>query len=87
MTAPTEIPATYWAALLSDLTSRGVPTDNVELVSARPVTWPNGALGCPTPGMAYTQMVTNGYQVVVQVAGKAYDYRFGNSATPRLCQP
>jgi hypothetical protein len=86
MSAPTGIPATHWAALLSDLATRGVPTDGVEVVSARSVTWPSGALGCPKPGMVYTQMVTDGYQVVVRVGGKTYDYRFGMSATPRLCQ-
>ena len=86
MTPPTGIPATHWAALLSDLAARGVSTDGIELVTARAVTWPSGALGCPKPGMAYTQMVTNGYQVVVKVAGRTYDYRYGTSATPRLCE-
>jgi hypothetical protein len=86
MTAPTGIPATHWAALLSDLASRGVSTDGLEVVTARAVTWPSGALGCPKPGMAYTQMVTEGYQVVVHVGGRTYDYRYGMSSTPRLCE-
>ncbi len=86
MTAPTGIPATHWAALLGDLANRGVSTDGLEVVTARAVTWPNGALGCPKPGMAYTQMVTDGYQVVVTVDGKTYDYRYGTTATPRLCE-
>ena len=87
MTAPPGIPATHWTALLSDLAARGVSTDGIEVVVAQAVTWPNGALGCPKPGIAYTQMVTNGYQVVVSVGGKRYDYRFGSTATPRLCTP
>jgi hypothetical protein len=86
MTAPSGIPATHWAAVLTDLSSRGVSTDGVEVVTARAVTWPSGALGCPKPGMAYTQVVTNGYQVVVTAGGKRYDYRFGTTATPRLCE-
>ena len=86
MTAPTGIPATHWAALLSDLASRGVSTAGLEVVTARAVTWPSGALGCPKPGMAYTQMVTEGYQVVVHVGGRTYDYRYGMSSTPRLCE-
>ena len=85
MTAPTGIPATHWAAVLSDLTTRGIVTEGIEVVTARAVTWPNGALGCPKPGMAYTQMVIDGYQVVVTVGGKTYDYRFGATATPHLC--
>jgi len=86
MDVPTGIPATHWTALLTDLVDRGVSTDGLEVVSARAMTWPNGALGCPKPGMAYTQMVTAGYQVVVKAGQKTYDYRFGTSATPRLCQ-
>jgi len=31
-------------------------------------------------------MVTDGYQVVVTVDGKTYDYRYGTTATPRLCE-
>lgn len=86
MTAPTGIPATHWAAVLSDLAARGIATEGIAVVTARAVTWPNGALGCPKPGMAYVQMIINGYQVVVSVAGKAYDYRFGSTATPSLCE-
>jgi hypothetical protein len=85
MTAPTGIPATHWAALLGDLASRSVSSDGLEVVTARAVAWPNGALGCPKPGMAYTQMVTDGYQVVVRAGGRTYDYRFGMSSAPRLC--
>ncbi len=87
MSAPSGIPAGYWAALLDDLATRGASLDPLEVVSARPVTWPDGALGCPKPGIFYTQMVVNGYQVVVRAAGRTYDYRFGGSPSPRLCEP
>jgi len=73
--------------VIDDLSSRGIATDAVEVVMARAVTWPNGAWGCPKPGMAYTQMVVNGYQLVVKAAGRTYDYRFGSGDAPRLCQP
>lgn len=72
--------------MLSDLETRRVSTVGLEVVTARAVTWPSGALGCPKPGMAYIQMVIDGYQVVVTAGGKTYDYRFGASATPRLCE-
>ena len=32
-------------ALLTDLVARGVSTDGLEVVTARAMTWPNGALG------------------------------------------
>jgi hypothetical protein len=63
-----------------------VATDGLEVVSARAVTWPNGGWGCPKPGMMYTQALVNGYQVVVKAGQRTYDYRFGASATPRLCE-
>ena len=75
-----------WAAIISDLTTRGVPADSVALVSARSVTWNDGALGCPQPGQSYTQAQVPGMQVVVSVGTVTYDYRFGRSDNPRLCQ-
>ncbi len=83
--AAESVPPKRWAAILGDLANRGVPTDAVELVSAESVTWPNGALGCPKPGVSYTQALVYGMKVVVSVAGTPYDYRFGNSDQPKLC--
>jgi hypothetical protein len=81
-----EVPPKRWAAIISDLTTRGVPTDSVALVSARSVTWNDGALGCPKPGQSYTQAQVPGMQVVVSVGAVTYDYRFGRSDNPQLCQ-
>jgi hypothetical protein len=47
--------------------------------------WPDGSLGCPQPGMLYTQVLTPGYQVVVEAGGEEYDYRMGRTGTFRLC--
>lgn len=76
---------TQWAAILTDLAERGVATADVELVSARQVTWNDGSLGCPKPGSSYTQALVPGMQVLVLAAGTQYDYRFGRSSVPRLC--
>lgn len=86
VSAPTSIPADHWAAILADLSARGVATDGLEVVSAKAVTWPNGAWGCPKQGSVYTQALVNGYQVVVKAGSRTYDYRFGSTATPRLCE-
>lgn len=81
-----EVPPKRWAAILGDLTTRGVPTDAVDLVSAKSVTWNDGSLGCPQPGQSYTQSLVPGMQVVVKVATVEYDYRFGRTDTPKLCR-
>ena len=78
--------AEQWAAILADLSGRGVAADTVELVSARQVTWNDGSLGCPKPGQSYTQALVPGMQVLVVAGGTHYDYRFGRSATPKLCE-
>lgn len=80
------VPPAKWAAILSDLSGRGVATDDVQLVSARSVTWNSGALGCPQPGRSYTQALVDGMQVVVSANGRQYDYRFGSSDNPKLCE-
>ena len=36
----------------------------------RPMTFPDGSLGCPEPGMAYTQMVVDGFKIVVEANGR-----------------
>lgn len=81
---PTTVPDAKWTAIEHDLTDRGV-AGTPSLVSAEAVTWPNGALGCPTPGAMYTQSLIDGMRVVVMVDGKTYDYRFGANDTPVLC--
>ena len=45
-----------------------------------------GALGCPIPGASYTQALVDGWQVVVKVGKTTYDYRFGSSSSPTLCE-
>jgi len=81
---PAVVPTARWNAILDDLDARGV-TGPADLVSAKAVTWQDGALGCPKPGVSYTQAIVEGMQVVVEVAGIAFDYRFGTGDTPLLC--
>ncbi|WP_239453288.1 MULTISPECIES: hypothetical protein [Microbacterium] len=78
------VPPARWDAIVADLAARGI-TGTPELVSSHAVTWRNGALGCPQPGMSYTQALVDGMRVVVVVDGTEYDYRFGRGDTPRLC--
>lgn len=52
----------------------GVTADQVQVVSAELVEWPDASLGCPRPGMAYAQVVTGGYKVMLSAQGKRYEY-------------
>ena len=84
VSVPSAIPPPKWAALVADLARRGVSAAPV-LVSVRDVTWPDGALGCPQPGIVYAQVLVEGLQVIVTAGGARYDYRFGRGDTPTLC--
>lgn len=81
-----DVPPKRWAAIIGDLTTRGIPTDAVSLVSATSVTWNDGSLGCPQPGQSYTQALVPGMHVVVKVGATEYDYRFGRTDNPQLCE-
>lgn len=83
---PVDVPTARWDAIVADLTTRGV-SGTPTLVSSEAVMWPDGSLGCPQPGMSYTQAVVEGMRVVVTADGKQYDYRFGASGdSPKLCE-
>ena len=64
-----------------------VDRDQLVIARAQSVVWSDGSLGCPEPGMEYTQALVNGYWVVVEAAGKKYDFRVGGGGSFRLCPP
>ena len=47
----------------------GVILDQVKVLTVESVTWSDGSLGCPEPGMMYTQALVRGYRVRVDAAG------------------
>ncbi len=82
-----EVPADILDAVVSDAATRtGVAVEDVAIVTQRAVAWPNGALGCPRPGVMYTQAIEPGYQVVVEAGGQRLDYRVGSAGIPSLCE-
>jgi hypothetical protein len=62
-----------------------VAREQLVIVRAEPVVWNDGSLGCPEPGMEYTQALVNGYWVVINAAGQSYDFRVGRGGSFRLC--
>jgi hypothetical protein len=63
----------------------GVTPDAVTVVSAEPMTFPNGGLGCEQPGMQYIQVQVDGYRVVLEARSMTYDYRGTWTSRPRRC--
>jgi hypothetical protein len=62
-----------------------VGREQLVIVRAEPVVWNDGSLGCPEPGMMYTQALINGYWVVIEAAGQTYDFRVGRGGSFQLC--
>ena len=62
-----------------------VPREQLIIVRAEAAVWNDGSLGCPEPGMQYTQALINGYWVVIRAAEHTYDFRVDRGGTFRLC--
>ena len=63
-----------------------VPVDQIEVLEARAVVWPDASLGCPQPGMRYRQVPMDGALIRLQVEGKVYEYHSGGGRDPFLCE-
>ncbi len=66
--------------------SEGVAHSEVELQLQQEVTWPNGAIGCPKPGMSYTQALVDGSRLVFTVQGTEYEFHSGQDRTYFYCE-
>ena len=73
-------------AAFTDLRDRlGDDQARIEVVSVDEVDWPDGSVGCPQPGMAYTQAIVNGTKIVLRHAGIRYNYHQGGSRPVFYC--
>ena len=62
-----------------------VPPDSVKVSSARQVTWRSGALGCPEPGMIYTDALVPGSVIYLQVDNMVHAYHAKFAGEPFYC--
>jgi len=73
-------------AATADLANRlGVGPDDITVVEARDVTWPDSSLGCPQPGQNYTQVLSEGFLVVLEVDGQQHEYHAGPDGRAFFC--
>jgi len=63
----------------------GVDTNQIRVIEARAVAWPDASLGCPQPEMAYAQVITPGYWVLLEADGKQYPYHTDQNGQIILC--
>lgn len=75
-----ELPRELRRAVVADAAKRlGVNENAVVLTRAERVAWNDGSLGCPQPGMGYSQALVPGYRVVARTADRELVYHTDES--------
>jgi hypothetical protein len=70
-----------------DLAQRlSVPISDISLVEAKEVTWSDGSIGCPQPGMMYAQVLMPGYLIKFKYDEREFEYHAGRGGSPIYCK-
>lgn len=84
---PAQLPESLVALLLADAARRtGLDLEALTVRESWRVTWNDGSLGCPQPGMNYTQALVQGWRALVQAGGQTLDYRIGGERYFIVCE-
>jgi hypothetical protein len=82
----TKTPAAMIEAALDDAANRSTTARaDIKVISEEAVTWPDGSLGCPQPGMLYTQALVPGYRIVLQAGEQTLNYHAMSRGKPVFC--
>jgi hypothetical protein len=82
-----ETPQGHFESVVDDMLSRsGGDRSAVQVLKSEAVEWPDGSLGCPQPGVMYTQAIVRGYHVILALGDETYDYRLSDRGSFVLCQ-
>lgn len=84
-TAPAAPEPLIRAALEDAARHTGLPVAQLRLIDATLVTWADGSLGCPEPGLMYPQMLVPGFRITIEAAGKRLDYHASKRGALLLC--
>jgi hypothetical protein len=80
------VPPEVRRAVVADAARRFKVAENlVVLTGAERLTWKDGSLGCPEPGMSYTQALLPGYRMVAKSAAGALVYHTDSTGNLVLC--
>jgi hypothetical protein len=72
-------------AIVDLANSRGVEPETIVVVNARPVTWRSGAIGCPQPGMSYTEALVPGVSILLRSGEEISAYHAVVGGEPFPC--
>jgi hypothetical protein len=80
------VPVKTMEAALADAMGRASASrSEVTVRLAQAVVWPDGSLGCPQPGVLYTQALVPGYLIVLEARSKTFEYHAGRAGNPVYC--
>ncbi|MBN1135473.1 MAG: hypothetical protein JXM73_02760 [Anaerolineae bacterium] len=54
-----------------------IPAEQIHVVSVRAVDWRDTSLGCPKPNMFYAEVITPGFEIILEANGQEYTYHTG----------
>lgn len=82
----TALPRELRRAVVADAAKHlDVPESSVVLTRAEQVNWPDGALGCPRPGMSYSQALVPGFRIVARSVERQLVYHTDSRGTVVRC--
>lgn len=74
-------------AVVANLAGRlNLPPEQIRVVQVTERMWPDSSIGCPQPGQMYLQVITPGYQIILEAGGRQYDYHTGSQSLFILCE-
>ena len=92
VTTPTQptpadpVPRSLIDEAFADLAQRlSLSVEQIALLEASAVTWPDSSLGCPEEDMAYAQVLSPGCLIRLEAGGQEYEYHASRS-TVFYCQ-
>jgi hypothetical protein len=80
-----ELQATIEAALADATRRTGLDRRSLNVSVAQAVTWPDGSMGCPSPGRSYTQALVPGYLIRIQAGPATLEYHANTRKGLVLC--
>ncbi len=84
-TEPTGLQALSRLALADAALRSGLPASALQVESADAVTWRDGSLGCPRPGLMVTQALVPGYRIRIRAGSELLNYHAGARGEPAFC--
>ena len=82
-----EVPQDLLDEVFDDLAERlSTSWEAIAVEEAGAVVWRDGSLGCPQPGMMYTQALVPGYRIILAVGDETFDYHASERGYFVLCE-